>query len=471
MAYSHPDAEAIQFRTVHPDFMFPDIFRSRPQPGVNLNSEIMSVRNKNIENSLFYRLPTEILIMIEACADGLSIMTLRGACVRFKEIFRDPTADVHNILNVERWRKEYKARRKAFCKQELCQREKVGEFVESEELVCTSCICTHPSSFFDTHMQNKEPEKRECIGWSRELRICTHKSTTLRMLRGGVRPGTSCPEHHAGETTPYILTGSSQRYTLRNMVHAFSEEWPNQCYFADRMYAGIRGVRLGVVGHGVDEEGRVAPWKEGCSGFDLFMNGVEKDQSAVVVRTEIVVLRSEAEAGAGKIGSKEVREKMRMIMREERGGLGMCPHLTHAIVTLLLLRDPYVECPMTERHSNVTYPCPPPVTPNFTASLYRHPTPAPHSCGRRYHCLDPDCGTYFYFYRAEYVDLEKRPRYELVLCVVRNLGDRWNALDKRWLVQLTEPKSTGHSSSKSEDGDESAEVVVRKVDKGKGKVL
>jgi hypothetical protein len=348
-------------------------------------------------------------------------------------LFADPTARPENVHEIEAWRTGYTFNRRQFKLRELIRREKEGD-LPINELVCWYCECTHPPSYFSPQDRILEPEGRPCIGWSAELELCCHKNITFKDVNGRHWvPSAWCGKLHSD------CKSNLDQYLSPSTILARSPFEGHYAYHAGCWCSGSRlpgdgggrGVRLGVVGQGVDEEGRPSEWSR--DNF-TYLNGFAKlaEEREVVIRAETVLMKlKETERVEVLKLAKEIT-----IMDVA----GMCPHLSPYIVSNLVLKNPYVDCPTMERHGMETKPCPQPASssflPDFNAVFGSRKAHSKHHCGRRYYCPEKECGTYFYLYRARYTSFGTGWEDELVLCVVRKLGRCWDALDKRWLMQV-----------------------------------
>ncbi|KAF1999737.1 hypothetical protein P154DRAFT_576653 [Amniculicola lignicola CBS 123094] len=407
---------------------------------------------------LFTRLPTELVVMIVGYADdALSVMALRASCVRFAGMLADPVRQRGNVVWGENWRREYTRRRREFVVGELCWGERgwVGEEGEGgdgrgggvdmgmgrgrEELVCIPCLTTHSSNRFSTQMKMAETEVRKCLPWSTPLHICQHATLPLSTIKF-YKAGAWCGKPHGPVGLKSLL---SSYITPATIFQCLSDDVA--CGVRD-MSGGGRGVRVGIVGRGVDEEGRPEWWR-GCG--ERIGRGDEEEEEVereIVIRAEIVLLRiSEGDV----VEMEEVLHAMNTICEhvevEGRNGsaLGMCPHLKRGVVERLVRESPYIDCPTLNLHGMDTIPCSEPSSPSTWLDwLWSFIWPRSlHACGMKYYCPHAICNTHFYFYRARYAGFGSAPKDELVLCVVRTLGPCWEPWDKRWMVQVVDEES------------------------------
>jgi hypothetical protein len=210
---------------------------------------------------------------------------------------------------------------------------------------------------------------------------------------------------------------------------------------------GGRGIRLGVVGKGVDAEGRSDAYQhddfEDRNRDPPESNSFGSKRREVVVRAEIVLARIPQD---GVLSTTVLLELLLKTSREKDGEkLCMCPHLTLATISLLLLNRPYIDCPNLASHDKEVNVCAAAPRPSgFTlfnvpkSSRLRDPGLDMDSCGKRYRCLQSECDSSFYFHRARFPDFSNGCLDELILCVVRRLGACKDPRDPSWLVQLEE---------------------------------
>lgn len=435
------------FQACHPTFRTP--FRAVKATIPEPSAAIMAIRQRNVECSLFHRLPTEIMLMIEHHAEEEVIMALRGSCARFAHIFADPTTLPENMLAVEKWRRTYTHRRKIYQQHNLCMQERAG-FVPHSELVCHHCTTTHQRKWFSASILKAPPEKRACIGWTSKLRLCAHKSVSLESL-AWYKPAIWCGKKHSGVKSHWrdYLTMS----TILD-VGPFPPDAPH--FWAADDAGGGRGVRLGI-------ESREPSNQDGDENKAYSTKPCERqsrnNEREIVVRAEMVLGKV---SRYQKLLNHDLLKLLLDAHRDKDGeGLCMCPHLTFAVVTLLLLLVPYSDaihhrkcllgtivgscatvrqdCPFLDTHD--TSACP--QWPESPALLGNHLRPtADHGCGVQHHCPHLQCGTSFYVHRARYPSFVANSSDEIVLCVSRRLGPCKDAQDKRWLLQVVESGST-----------------------------
>jgi hypothetical protein len=424
------------FWKAHPNFENPFSVKTQTHsPDLQPDSEVLRVRQRNIEQSLFHSLPTEVLLMIARYAEGEVIVALRGTCARFQRMFPDPTAFAENILEVEKWRRDYTQRRRVHRRHELCEDERGGKS-QPDELVCHPCIATHARKCFSPSAQATPPETRACIGWSSKLRLCAHKSIELSSL-AWYKPGAWCGKQHAG-----IKSHLSSYLTVYTILELTRNDCSSPCGCPRHPHetldaGGGRGVRLGVVGKGIDDEGRPATYpNDALEGL-----GSSRHDREVVVRAEIVLARIPQDEV---MSTTKLLELLLATAHEKDGeGLCMCPHLTLATISLQLLSRPYADCSNLASHTRDTTVCT--ATPRHGRFTLLHiPIGSGHqtsqldmdACGKRYRCAQSGCDTFFYFHRARFSDFSNGCLDELILCVVRRLGACRDAHDPKWLVQL-----------------------------------
>ena len=434
---AYPMAATWVFWKAYPNFQSPfHIDTQRNSPDLQPDAEVLRVRERNVEQSLFHSLPTEVLLMIAQYAEGEVIMALRGTCARFQQMFSDPTTLAENILEVEKWRRNYTQRRRVHRRHKLCEDERGGR-LQLDELVCCSCIATHSRNHFLPAALATPPETRACIGWSSKLRLCAHKSIGLSSL-AWYKPGVWCGKQHAG-----VKSHLSRYLTLYTILGLTHNEFVDPCgrwsrYPDETLDAGGgRGVRLGVIGKETDDEGRPAA----CPNDALASLCSSRQDREVVVRAETLLAR---------IPRDEVMSTTKLLglllaaahMKDGKD-LCMCPHLNLATISLLLLSRPYADCPNLPFHTRDTTVCA--STPrhhrftfygNPVTSELRAPQLVMGVCGKRYRCTRSGCDTFFYFHRSRFSDFSNGGLDELVLCVVRRLGACRDAHDPKWLVQL-----------------------------------
>lgn len=372
--------------------------------------------------------------MIESYASEEAIMVLRGTCHRLMQLFPDPTALLENASKIEAWRKRYTFNRREFKLQELVRREKEGD-LPNNELVCWLCECTHPFSYFFPQHRVLEPEGRSCLGWNVKLKLCHHRCIMFKDVSGKQwTPGAWCGKLHS-DYQSYLDQYLSPSTILARSPFEGHYPYHKACWCSGSRLPGDgggRGIRLGVVGHGVDEEGRPSEWTRTLNSYIHGAAKVDETNMAreVVIRAEFVVMR---------LTEMEIVDKLKLLEVVDRlTETGMCSHLNLDVVSDLLLENPYVDCPTLERHGMETEPCPRPTSSffsDFNTVFGNRKVKSKHNCGRKYYCPNKECGTYFYLYRARYTNFDDGWKDELVLCVVRNLGKCRDALDKRWLVQ------------------------------------
>jgi hypothetical protein len=420
------------FQASHPTFQTP--FRALQMPMPEPSAEVMAIRQRNITNSLFHRLPTEIMLIIEYHAKEEVIMALRGSCARFAHILADPTALPENMLAVEKWRRTYTHRRRVYQQYDLCMQERSG-LVPPSHLVCHPCIFTHERRWFSPDMRNASPEKRACIGWTSKLRLCAHKTISFQSV-ACYKPALWCGKKHSGFKSYW------RDYLTMSTILDIGPFPPGQLDFSTIDDAGGgRGARLGIESRGLNND----QGSYNDSGFRTpHANGDEGsgDDQEVVIRAEIVLGRV---ARDQRMTQQGLLELLSVAHRNKDGeGLCMCPHLTFAIISLLLLQRPYSDCPILKTHSTNTIPCidtHPPRRHGYLSTflpygLQKLKSDTEPMCGKRYHCLHLGCSTSFYFYRARNTSFVADVSDELVLCVLRSLGSCRDAQDHRWLVQL-----------------------------------
>jgi hypothetical protein len=420
------------FQASHPTFQTPfqAVQSTMPEP----SAEVMAIRQRNIANSLFHRLPTETMLTIEHYVEEEVIMALRGSCARFAYMFVDPTALPENMLAVEKWRRAYMHRRKMYQQYDLCMQERSG-LVPPSYLVCHPCITTHEREWFTPDMRNASPEKRACIGWTSKLRLCAHKTISFQSV-AWYKPALWCGKKHSD------LKSCWRDYLTMSTILDIGSFQPGQLDFSTIDDAGGgRGVRLGIERRGLDND-RGSYDDSAFRTPQAYAHEGSGHDREVVIRAEIVLGRV---ARDQRMTHRGLLELLNNAHRDEDGdGLCMCPHLTFAIISLLLLRRPYSDCPTQETHSTNTIPCTdlqPPHRHGYLSTiiprgLRRLKSDTQPMCGKRYHCLHPSCRTSFYFYRARNTTFVADVSDELVLCVIRSLGSCRDAQDHRWLVQL-----------------------------------
>ncbi|KAF2106140.1 hypothetical protein BDV96DRAFT_591515 [Lophiotrema nucula] len=425
----------------------PSIINNPPNtatPGLqHLPASIVEARNYNAFISLFAALPTEILVMIEQYADPPSIMALRGSCARFMNVFPDPTADANNIWEVENWRKAHAQRRRIYRLRTLCEDERAG-VMATDHLTCSACITSHHKSNFDAKMRDMEPEQRLCEGYTRPLRLCEHKSATLTSLKS-YNPDTWCGKAHSQHDTTILCRPSKTLEDIR--------------FWNARHVYGQRGVRIGVVGAGVDEEGHAQSYGEYQELQFQIANGIEPQAQAeiptlqspatnanilkyikpgepeIMMRTETVLLRCDHST---KISNVEILPALRNLDCGTEGRIaGSCPHFDlHRIINLLNER-PYTDCPNLHLHDERTRPCLPSVkSRSWISSFFWTSSENEDINVCQVHHTCTSCSTSFFIHRTRCAMPMWEERDELVLCIVRKLGSCRDPFDAVWLAQL-----------------------------------
>lgn len=412
---------------------------SSPRRSPTVTESVMEATTHNASRSTFYALPPEVLYMVERYATAEDVMALRGTCVRFATVFHDPTSIGEHHCHVERWQRDYTLRRNIFQKQELYSRER-AKLLPPSQLVCKYCLKAHDSTEFAPLERERPPESRACRLWTAGIRVCEHKLVTLRGIRP-YNPSFWCGKQHS-QGLPSYFSECLRTHTDREvgMLHYdnSSEE--------EVVASGGRGVRIGIVGSdGIDEEGRVMQWwrtRDSTPTLDVY-------SSHIVIRAEFVLLKLNSDEPVA--GGRVFKVVADMVENNDEPGrtdnaktsntllISMCPHLTASAVLSFLQKGPYADCPNLAEHNVDTVPCPARAQDGNTSStLFSSNSKRSTRCGHKYSCPRPLCDTFFYFYRARYVSFEEQSggyKDELLLCVVRRLGRKKDALGQKWQVQ------------------------------------
>jgi len=134
---------------------------SRNSPRLNLLSE-----KHNATQSRLYKLPPELLFLIQECLSNPEIMALRAASRKFLHTFEAPKASYF-----DRRKFNEVVRRGRF--REICQRERDGQ-LRASHLVCSICMASHPEHLFSPSEYAKVPEQRICLGTRGVIEVCRH---------------------------------------------------------------------------------------------------------------------------------------------------------------------------------------------------------------------------------------------------------------------------------------------------------
>ncbi|KAF4314312.1 hypothetical protein GTA08_BOTSDO01359 [Botryosphaeria dothidea] len=135
----------------------------------------------NRARSHLYRLPAELILLIDECLElGSSSLAFRATSAKFREIlgkFEAETATSNDRTKA------------AFCDlldrdylSETIRRERIGELDDEGLRVCSGCKRTHSRSAFSATQLNVSPEERICRGHEGRMRICRHKSCSFNEL-------------------------------------------------------------------------------------------------------------------------------------------------------------------------------------------------------------------------------------------------------------------------------------------------
>ncbi|KAF2115555.1 hypothetical protein BDV96DRAFT_632136 [Lophiotrema nucula] len=160
----------------------------------------------NMQNSLFYQLPTELLLEIDTnllthssfipstSSPYVAQMALRATCRRFYTVLSKPNqttlANKWNPYN----RRAYSRLLRLATFRNLCEQERDGQ-LGLGKLVCCICRKSHDRGCFTPGEQNKRPEQRHCIGSQGVLELCPHFRITYAGLR--LRPiNIACNRKH-----------------------------------------------------------------------------------------------------------------------------------------------------------------------------------------------------------------------------------------------------------------------------------
>ncbi|KAF2146090.1 uncharacterized protein K452DRAFT_305073 [Aplosporella prunicola CBS 121167] len=179
----------------------------------------VSATKHNMEQSGLYRLPPEILLLVGANLTGSSTLSLQASSRRFRLIIGASTAREANQRSSKRFLN--------YLKNDKFARDCASErrLWHNKDLKgCSGCRKEHPTNFFSPEELSKPPEARNCIGRTKVLRACDHKSLTFtemenitkRMAQNGQRgrPICSAPEHsdRLRERKPWLTRVASEEY-------------------------------------------------------------------------------------------------------------------------------------------------------------------------------------------------------------------------------------------------------------------
>ncbi|KAK8251580.1 hypothetical protein IWZ00DRAFT_488066 [Phyllosticta capitalensis] len=168
------------------------------------SSQKQIVHQKNLESSHLYRLPTELLCLVDKDLDATGYLAIRATCSTFRDRLGAPkyvSPDEKSIAKAKAKMTEWMIRQ---LYPTLCERERrIGGLMRNgEELfLCQPCATRHPAEFFTREQLEAGPEKRRCRGQQRVFRLCRHLTVDFNTMKRPLEP----LEYHREFDTPYGL--------------------------------------------------------------------------------------------------------------------------------------------------------------------------------------------------------------------------------------------------------------------------
>ena len=160
-----------------------------------------------IQNMSFSLLPRELILLVAECLPPLNLLALSQTCnklrmmidVHIETVLLKTVAQIaveqlprtywipeeHYFIGEnsvsdfdpgpKRALSEENSKRLEF----LFMLERDGQ-LSGQRLVCTGCVQTHERSLFLSPTRQRQPTKRDCLGWQSRLQICPHQALSYR---------------------------------------------------------------------------------------------------------------------------------------------------------------------------------------------------------------------------------------------------------------------------------------------------
>ncbi|KAK8240498.1 hypothetical protein HDK90DRAFT_548752 [Phyllosticta capitalensis] len=155
------------------------------------SSQKQIVHQKNLESSHLYRLPTELLCLVDNDLDATGYLAIRATCSTFRDRLGAPkyvSPDEKSIAKAKAKMTEWMIRQ---LYPTLCERERrIGALIRNGEefFLCQPCATRHPSEFFTREQLEAGAENRRCRGQQRVFRLCKHLTVDFNTMKRPLEP-------------------------------------------------------------------------------------------------------------------------------------------------------------------------------------------------------------------------------------------------------------------------------------------